>query len=249
MLDKKILEKQVLEQFKEFLLLSEKSGSIESRLKGPNDPVTELDVKVSKIFETAVDGLGAKLLSEENSFRRLSFPLHTLDPIDGTRELVKGWPECCLSYAYLESSAVNDPKSYAWLWNPFTGFSLDSKAKWINAPSFRKNSLLALVSESEFSEGIFDQFLDAKNIFISPRGSIAFKLGLLSSGACDFVVSLRPKNIWDIAAGTLLCAQRGIKFYVDGNEVTNLSSLVYSGKTLLWTRPELKSEGLELFQY
>ena len=94
-----------------------------------------------------------------------------------------------------------------------------------------------LVSRSEWERGLFNNF-QSEQFSVIPRGSIAFKLALLASGGCDFVISLRPKNIWDIAAGTLLNHQRGLEFWSNGKKVTELSQATYAAP-LIWAPPKM----------
>jgi myo-inositol-1(or 4)-monophosphatase len=101
-----------------------------------------------------------------------------------------------------------------------------------------------LVSRSEWDSKIFST--KAGEFDLIPRGSIAFKLALLASGAADFVVSLRPKNIWDIAAGTMLCHQRGIQLWSADTRLAELSQETYSAP-LIWCRPELRTTLSEIF--
>ena len=44
---------------------------------------------------------------------------------------------------------------------------------------------------------------------ITPTGSIAYKLALVAVGKMDAVVSLAPKNEWDVAGGTALVEAGG----------------------------------------
>jgi myo-inositol-1(or 4)-monophosphatase len=104
-----------------------------------------------------------------------------------------------------------------------------------------------MVSRSEYEKGFFNHLLNFdQKIEISPRGSIAFKLGLLASGGCDFVLSLSDKNIWDIAAGTILCHQRNIFLYQDGKKVEDLNSMRIKGP-MLWAPENLAEELIEKF--
>lgn len=175
----------------------------------------------------------------EEDYTELKFPAVVLDPIDGTRELTKGMRECAVSLALMQSSRIDDPKNYAWIYNPFSGFELDSKKQFVQTANFSSQKLLGLVSRTEFHRGLFNQNRDDIQVF-SPRGSIAFKLGLLASGGADFVISLNPKNIWDIAAGTILCEQRGISFYVNGEKKNSLDQEKYSG-VLVWANEAIYS--------
>ncbi len=216
------------------------SGSSESlsiEEKKDQSIVTDFDLSISNEIknwkESNINLKNWTFFSEEDH-SELLFPAIVLDPIDGTRELVKGRPECAVSLALMRSSRIDDPENYAWLFNPFSGFSLDTTMLFVPSLNRSSQKSLALVSRSEFHKGLFDKFLQQSQIEISPRGSIAFKLGLLASGACDFVISLAPKNVWDIAAGTILCHQRGIYFYQNGIRINKLDKMSYEG-VLIWT--------------
>jgi myo-inositol-1(or 4)-monophosphatase len=125
-------------------------------------------------------------------------------------------------------------QGFAVVFNPFTGFSLTSA----NRAPWKANANVAepigMISRTERPKGLYNN----KSAHLLPRGSIAFKLALLASGTCDYVVSLRPKNIWDIAAGTMLCQQRGIEMWSGGKKIERLDQALYEFP-LIWARPEL----------
>ncbi len=213
--------------------------------------VTEIDLFVSELIK-------AKLLSNEKyahyqffseeEFGELKFPSAVLDPIDGTRELILKRAECAVSLALMKSSSLYDPENYGWIYNPFSGFSIDSSVPFIYASNKSTKKLLGLVSRSEFEMGYFDKYISQNSkIDLSPRGSVAFKLGLLAAGGCDFVISLSPKHIWDIAAGSLLCAQRGFHLYQQGLRIECLDQIKINGP-LVWAPVELIDEIHAQFQ-
>ena len=211
--------------------------------------VTEIDHLVSKIAKEKLKAhpeFKTFIFYSEEDYEKLEFPSIILDPIDGTIELAKGRPECVVSLAVMHSSEIADPKNFGWLYNPFSGFSLDSKCLFHSHLNRSSQQTLGLVSRSEWHKGYYRE-LKNKNIVVVPRGSIAFKLGLLASGGCDFVVSKAPKNIWDIAAGTILLSQRGISFYCGGELVTHLNQVRYD-QTLLWCQDSLAPELLAEFK-
>lgn len=223
----------------------EKSRGVVTNMKSDNTIVTEVDLFVSTLLKDKLKQHPQykmyNFFSEEE-FDQLNFPSAILDPIDGTRELVKGRAECAVSLALMKTSLLLDPSNYGWIYNPFSGFSLDSDMPFVPSNNKSTQKLLGMVSRSEFEKGYFNNFLNIDSkIEITPRGSIAFKLGLLASGACDFVLSLSPKNIWDIAAGSVLCAQRGIKMYQNGVEITSLDEVHIKG-VLLWAPEEMAQE-------
>lgn len=228
-----------------FLFGPKASKDIEINLKSDNTIVTEIDLFVSALLKEKLQQHSKyknyNFFSEEE-FDKLLFPSAVLDPIDGTRELAKGRAECAVSLALMKSPELSDPENYGWLYNPFSGFSLDSDTPFVASNNKSTQKILGMVSRSEFEKGYFKDLLNIDpKIEITPRGSIAFKLGLLASGGCDFVLSLSPKNIWDIAAGSVLCAQRGIKMYQNGVEVTSLDEVHIKG-ILLWAPECLATE-------
>ena len=76
---------------------------------------------------------------------------------------------------------------------------------------------------------------------VSPVGSIAFKLGKLSNGEARGVISLRPKNIWDIAGGTILASQSGYSFFEKNRKIECLDRLIFA-PPLVWCREEEYAE-------
>lgn len=226
------------------------SSNIRINLKDDKSFVTEIDLFVSKLVKEKLlehSSYSHYAFFSEEDFNEYLFPCAILDPIDGTRELIKGRPECALSLALMKTPEIDNPENYAWLYNPFSGFSLDSSTPFVASLDKSVQKFFSFVSRSEFHKGHYTKYLNHSQIDISPRGSIAFKLGLLASGACDFIVSLEPKNTWDIAAGTILCAQRGISFYENGKRITNLDRQKYTG-ALIWAPESLAPNILKVFE-
>ena len=227
------------------------TSSLQINTKADKSFVTEIDLFVSKLLKEKL-ALEEKYKSyhfySEEDFDVLKFPAAILDPIDGTRELVLQRAECAVSLALMKSASIYDPENYGWIYNPFSGFNLDSSMDFINVTNKSSKKILGLVSRSEFEKGYFDSYLnDVHKIDLSPRGSIAFKLGLLAASGCDFVLSLSPKNIWDIAGGTILCAQRGIHLYQNGVKLESLDQVRLDG-ILIWAPDSLAEEVCERFQ-
>ncbi len=181
--------------------------------------VTEVDVFVSDLIKSHITDKSICYYSEEDH-DRLDFPAIILDPIDGTIEFAQGIPECALSFASMPTENIKDGE--AWIYNPFTGFEITTDIPFVSTTQKFPGKMLGLVSRSEWQKGLYDNY-DQTNLIIGPRGSVANKLGLLAAGACDFVVSKKPKSIWDIAAGTILCEKRGFSFYENGQKVDKLT--------------------------
>lgn len=221
-----------LSELKAYISDSLSLDDLKLTLKSDQSPVTHIDTAISNFCK--IHPICSSELYSEEEHGDLSFPAIVLDPIDGTKELMKMNGECVVSIAWMSNSR----EGKALIYNPFTGFRLSSfdSPSWV--PRSQASPYLGFVSRSEIesiqaSEG-FKHHLIAK-------GSIAFKLGLLSSGGCDFVLSLKPKNIWDIAAGTLLAWERGMVFYSAGKLVEELNQTNYQ-PPLIWGRKAIVSE-------
>ncbi len=247
---KKYITVEVGEKLKEVVLNNHRVNLSVER-KPDRSLVTEMDYFISqKIKDYCQSGLEpiykvAHFYSEEDH-GDLNYPAIILDPIDGTFEFVHGIPQCSLSFSYMETPDVAGAENHAWVFNPYTGFSIDHKQVLAGFDYEQKPFLSGFVSNTEFKNGLYKNEILSPTISLAPVGSIAFKLALLASGACDFVVSKKPKNIWDIAAGTILCRKSGIFFYQDFKEVRLLNTQSYDG-LLLWARPSFL-ERLKIFQ-
>lgn len=208
-------------------------------IKADGSPVTELDIALSSLIEEEMSRFYKEFtFYSEEKFGEWKFPLVAVDPLDGTREYIAGRDEWAMSIGIFESEKW---QGSGWVCNP--------KTHEIFAEAHRqifqvKNVYCGEVSRSEWEKGLFTKTQNSK-FQIKPKGSIAYKLGKLSAGELDFVVSLRPKNIWDIAGGTLLCQQGGLKFYSQGKEVSKVHR--YYEPPLIWCHPELISELTLLF--
>lgn len=202
--------------------------------KGDGSPVTALDLALSELTETmALKYFPDVVFYSEEKFSQWGFPLLAIDPLDGTREYVAQRPEWALSIGLFESK---DFRGQGWVYNPVTQELFAETIPIIVSP---KTHYLGEVSRSEWDKNLFKTFSSEK-FRLQPMGSIAYKLGKLAAGKIDFVISLYPKNIWDIAGGSILCQKSGIKFYSEGKEVKEVKQMYLP--PLIWCREEIFSE-------
>ncbi|MDH5581015.1 MAG: hypothetical protein OEY33_03850 [Bdellovibrionales bacterium] len=224
------IKKEIINAVGDMLAKSE----LDISKKEDNTLVTEIDLAVSDIFKNQLDS-SVNFYSEEDH-NKLVFPSFVLDPIDGTRELIKRIPECAVSLGYLDGKGLEH--GWGWIFNPFTGLEISCQDSFIHLEGRAEGKLHGMVSRSEWKRGIYAGY-DESKLILCPKGSIAFKLALLATGAIDFVITKRPKSIWDIAAGSILCRKRGIHLYQQQQELINLTQKRYEGP-LLWCRPSDK---------
>lgn len=209
------------------------------QFKQDGSPVTDLDLYLSSHIELLIEHYrpDVTFYSEEN-YSDWCFPLLALDPLDGTREYIEGRNEWAISLGLFES---NQFLGEGWIFNPMTNEVFDRPAR----VAFQtKDQYCGEVSRSEWKDELFKQYQNSKFIY-KPVGSIAYKLARLAYGQSDFVVSLKPKNIWDIAGGTLLAQSAGLKFYSQGKEVTSVEKLYLP--PLIWGPSELMGDLLKIF--
>ena len=207
--------------------------------KSDGSPVTDLDHSLSAYIEAIFDReFKDSTFYSEEKFSEWKFPLLALDPLDGTREYIEGRNEWAISLGYFPSEEF---AGEGWIYNPKTG---ECFSEVCPIPFKKKPSYKGEVSRSEWKSGLFTG-KNTTEFGVEPVGSIAYKLGRLSSGQSDFVVSLRPKNIWDIAGGTLLCKEAGLKFYSQGKEVKKVQKLYEP--PLIWCHEELFSELSQIY--
>ncbi len=221
------------------------SGSSESLSiaeKKDQSIVTDFDLSISNEIknwkESNINLKNWTFFSEEDH-SELLFPAIVLDPIDGTRELVKGRDECVVSLAIMPDSSLKKTakSSFAYIYNPFSGFEIYTGMSNLPVISKSLQPMLGLISRSEWHLGLHNEVSkNTSDIIMAPKGSIAFKLGLLATGASDFVISFKPKSIWDIAAGTILLRERGYLFFEKGKLVENLDKVQFD-PPLVWVHP------------
>lgn len=206
----------------------------EITIKEDGSPVTKLDLALSSHVESLMEQkFPETTFYSEEKFSEWKFPLLALDPLDGTKEYIEKRPEWAMSIGIFTNEKF---EGEGWVYNPVTSESFCEAHK---IPFVKKENYRGEVSRSEWKEGLFTN-KTSENFTLVPVGSIAYKLGRVAAGKSDYVVSLRPKNIWDIAGGSLLCKSAGIKFYSQGVEVTEVKKLYLP--PLIWCHEELFSE-------
>ena len=203
----------------------------EIQFKQDGSPVTELDQFLSSHIELLMqENYPNMTFYSEEKFDEWRFPLIALDPLDGTIEYIEGRDEWAISIGLFQTEKF---EGEGWVYNPRTNECFE---RGENKGFAEKKKYRGEVSRSEWKKALFTG-KSSEKFELHAVGSIAYKLGRLSADKSDFVVSLRPKNIWDIAGGTILCQEAGYKFYSQGKEVTSVQKSY--APPLLWCRPEL----------
>lgn len=190
----------------------------ETDQKNDRSFVTAADLEANRILKNllTVEFPEYGWLSEETSddHKRLGQQrVWIVDPVDGTREFVKKIPEFAVSVALVEQNKV----VLGVVYNPSTRELFEAvrngRAKLNGHAIMSDHSLgakpIVEASRSDLKNGRFES-LEAL-MEIHSCGSIAYKLARVAAGRADAVLSLTPKNEWDIAAGVLLVEEAGGK--------------------------------------
>ena len=212
------------------IILNYYNADYEIQEKGYHNPVTtadrEADTRLKEILLEKRPNYG--WLSEEtlDSLDRLEKDrVWVIDPLDGTREFIEGVPNFVISIALVE----NGIPIVGVLFNPVTneiftaaqgeGAQLNGKTIHCAAKDNVKDMVI-LNSRSETHGGLWEQYVD-KFLELRAIGSVAYKLGLTAAGQADIFASLRPKNEWDICAGTCIIQEAGGKVIdLNGNNIS-----------------------------
>lgn len=230
-------------------------GEVQTEYKAGHDPVTEADRAIDAALRQNLLQDGEGWLSEETAddFSRLDKQrVWVVDPLDGTREFVKGLPEFCVSIGFVE----NGKPVAGGIYNPATNETflgaIDIGVLYNGKPArpTLRSSLdgaLVLASRSEVKRGEWKPFENG-SYKVQPMGSVAYKLALVSVGLADVTFTLTPKNEWDVVAGAALVLSAG--GFISTLEKTDLTANrrdpLLSG--LLASGPQLKDKLLALVE-
>jgi myo-inositol-1(or 4)-monophosphatase len=204
-------------------------GAIETEYKVGHDPVTEADRALDVVLRENLLRDGEGWLSEEtvdNPARLDKERVWIVDPLDGTREFVKGLPEFCVSIGFAE----NGKPVAGGIYNPATQETflgaIDAGVLYNGQPALPSeratlDGALILASRSEVKRGEWKQFENG-SFKVQAMGSVAYKLALVSAGLADITFTLTPKNEWDVVAGAALVESAG--GFVSTLEKTSLTA-------------------------
>jgi 3'(2'), 5'-bisphosphate nucleotidase len=218
---------------------------IEVRHKDGGEPVSEADLESSALV---VRRLGEAfpddaILSEElpdDSGRLVKSRAWMIDPIDGTRDFLRGEPGhavmigLCLEGRPALGVVVQPATTYVWLGMVGAGAWKEEPGqarRLLRVSSVREPSEIRLVSSKSHRTDYYTRFRDA----IGARddlsmGSVGLKISTIAQGSRDlYVYPGHDTKLWDS------CGPEAI-LTAAGGMVTDTD-----GKALCYTRPELKN--------
>jgi len=181
--------------------------------KSPNNPVCEIDLEVDAFLRGELMRLDpeAGWLSEETLDKsdRIEQPrLWVVDPIDGTRDYLRGRPGWCVSVALVEERVpvlgVLDAPARGEHWAAAKG-----QGARRNGEAIRASGRTALAGARVPADQLAAP--DADLVMVPKPNSIALRIALVAAGEADLVATLKWGFEWDIAAAALIAEEAGAR--------------------------------------
>lgn len=179
--------------------------------KAPGNPVCEIDLEVDSFLREKLTALDpeAGWLSEEtldSSDRIERRRIWVVDPIDGTRDYLRGRPGWCVSVALVEERTpllgVLDAPMRGEHWRAEKGLGA-----WRNGERLRASGRAELAGARVPTDRL--PRIDRDLVAVAKPNSIALRIALVAAGEADLVATLRWGFEWDIAAAALIAAEAG----------------------------------------
>lgn len=186
-------------------------GTFDQWEKAPGNPVSEVDLAVDRFLAAELSRVDpeAGWLSEEtadDAERLMRTRVWVVDPIDGTRDFVRGRPGWAVSIALVEGGrpllGVLDAPARGEHWRALAG----------KGASLNGRPLLASQCDSLSGARVPADVLPKADLDLVPvvkPNSIALRMAMIAADEADLVAALRWGNEWDIAAAALIASEAG----------------------------------------
>lgn len=193
------------------MAMSRWRGDFKRWEKTPGSPVCEVDLDVDRFLHARLLALlpEAGWLSEEtaDSADRLGRDqVWVVDPIDGTRDYIRGRAGWAVSVALVERGrvalAVLDAPARAESWRAAAG-----EGATRNGVPLRASRRAELARARVPSDALPKADRDLTPVF--KPNSIALRMAMVAADEADLVATLRWGNEWDVAAAALIAEEAG----------------------------------------
>jgi 3'(2'), 5'-bisphosphate nucleotidase len=202
-------------------IVTARRGPLEAEEKADGSPVTRADRAAEAILVAGLRPLlpGVAIVSEEGDVEAavaLAGSTYWLvDPLDGTKEFLKGFPEYTVNVALVEGGvpvlgAIHVPAADT-LYLAARGLGARRRdargeTRLLAAPVAQPRR--AVVSRSHLSSET-SALLDRLGVTETVRRGSSLKLCAVAEGAADLYPRLGPTRLWDTAAGAAIAAEAG----------------------------------------
>ena len=179
--------------------------------KSHDNPVSDVDLAVDARLKAVLGAMvpEAGWLSEEtadNEDRLSCRAMWCVDPIDGTRDFIRGRPGWCVSVALVIDGAPELGVLYApaldELWVAQKG-----KGATLNGETLRASRRMTFDGSRVPADSL--PKVDRDLIMVTKPNSIALRMALVADDRADLDATLRWGFEWDVAAAALIAAEAG----------------------------------------
>lgn len=179
--------------------------------KTPNNPVSEADLEVDRFLKRELLRLlpCAAWLSEETAddkARTASGLIWLVDPIDGTRDFVRGRSGWAVSVALVSAERpligvlVAPARGEEWV-------AVAGQGATLNGAPLRASARTEFAGARVPTDNLPSD--DADLVAVEQPNSIALRIAMVADDRADLVATLRWGFEWDIAAATLIAREAG----------------------------------------
>jgi myo-inositol-1(or 4)-monophosphatase len=186
-------------------------GDFDRWEKSPGNPVCEVDLDVNTLLRDRLSALlpDAGWLSEETAddpARLACDRVWVVDPIDGTRDYIRGREGWAVSVALVEQGrptvGVLDAPARTERWLGVAG-----EGAWRNGVTLTASDRLDLTGARVPTAAL--PKADRDLVAVGQPNSIALRVAMVAAGEADLVATLRWGHDWDIAAAVLIAHEAG----------------------------------------
>lgn len=179
--------------------------------KAPGNPVCEIDLAANDILRRRLGEIDpdAGWLSEENADhpdRLLGPRVWVVDPIDGTRDYIRGRPGWSVSVALVEGGqpilGVLDAPARGEHWRAEAG-----KGAWRNGVRLKSSQRMEFSGARVPTDAL--PRIDGDLQMVEKPNSIALRIAMIAADEADLVATIRWGHEWDIAAAVLIAREAG----------------------------------------
>lgn len=220
---------KILEESAASIMDVYRSSDYSVRHKDDLSPVTRADTLAETIIKRGLDDLtpgipviGEESVSDPDANDLLPDDYWIVDPLDGTREFIKGNGEFCTCLARITGGEVTEgyiysptTSSFWWAIRGKGAFSIIDGAEYHLPAAGNSGALRILKSRSHSGPGeagwisMISRIHDISEEF---QGS-AIKFARIAEGSGDIYIKFGMINKWDVAAGALLAEESGGGIY------------------------------------
>ena len=185
--------------------------ALESWEKTPGSPVCEADIEVDAFLKRELAALlpAAGWLSEEtadNAGRLEKGLIWLVDPIDGTRDFIRGRKGWAVSVALISAgrplmgSLIAPARGEVWS-------ATAGKGAWLNGKRLRASTRAKFSGSRVPADSLAKEDRDLS--MVEKPNSIALRMAMVADDRADLVATLRWGWEWDIAAAGLIAREAG----------------------------------------